>query len=119
MTNEESMKNIETLKKLVYLYRDDYIYFEFTNATDFNIVCYSDFDIAAHGAYIDKQRKNNLPISFLWPPPGQTGHLKYKDNNLSYVLNLTTGEYTSEDANAPLDMDEVRRQYQALTGQFK
>lgn len=120
MTQEESLQNLETVKKMAHLYSDDCVYLKFKNNFDFEVVRLSSLDNDYHASILDIHYGSNLPYGHLWVPPlCNEPHLRYKDKNLNFLLNLTTQEYTLTYADAPADLEEVRQEYLDLIGKFK
>lgn len=120
MTNEQSMQNIDTVKKLLHLYENNCVYLQFKNETEFEIIRLPKLDDNFHSAVIEKHRELNLPYAHLWQPTlRKDPHVRYADVNLSFMLNLTTSIYSITFNDAPEDLNEVREEYLELIKSFK
>lgn len=118
MTNEKSLLNIEKIKSFFDGYSGDQIYFHFKTPTEFEVFRYPLYKLENHLFHLDHHIINNLPMGRIFIDGGEV-IIRYSDSNYSYVANLTTGEFTLRDINAPIDMDEARTEYKKLVGQFK
>lgn len=124
MTNEQSLKNIETVKSLIHLYSDNCVYLKFDAQNNFEIVLLEKLDDQYHSTILDHYYDKQLPYGHLWSPPLRNDpHLLYSDVNLCFMFNLTTQEYTIDYKDAPDDLEalrkEAREEYQKLTGKLK
>lgn len=103
MTYEQSLKNIEALKSLVWPWNVDYIFFDFKTKSEFKII------------FLDKDRSHKieecLPIK--WRAKLPLGHIhenKYGQDMLYYVDEVVTYEYN-------LTTNNIKMSY--ICGPFK
>lgn len=120
MTNQESLQNIEIVKKLAHLYDNDCVYLKFKNKIEFEIIRLPKLDDDFHSIFLKNLHEHSLPYGHMWQPPLRSEpHLRYIDSNLNFLLNLTTLEYTLDFNDAPVDIEEARKEYLDLIRQLK
>ncbi len=120
MTNEQSLQNIEVVKKLIHLYQNDYVYLKFKSATEFEIIRLPKYNEHFHDLMLNHLYIDKLPYAHLWQPPLKAEpYLRYIDSNLDFFMNLTTNEYTICYEDTPIDIEEARNEFQELIGKLK
>lgn len=122
MTHEQSMLNIETVKRHRDLYKDNCVYLQFKNDTEFDIITLPQNDDDVHSMVFDNFHDKQLAYGHLWQPPLQKEpHLRYKDTNVNFFLNLTTNEFTMVFSDCPdeVDIEEARKEYLEIMKLFK
>lgn len=122
MTYEQSMLNIETVKKYRYLYDNNCVYLQFKNDTEFDVINLPQSDDETHSLVLDNFYIKKLAYGHVWHPPLRSEpHLRYIDTNVNFFLNLTTNEFTLEFSDSPeeVDVEEARKDYLEIIKLFK
>ncbi len=122
MTYEQSILNIETVKRHRHLYNDNCVYLQFKNDTEFEIITLPENDDDVHSMIFDNLHDKKLAYGHLWHPPLRSEpHLRYVDTNVNFFLNLTTNEFDLKFSDCPdeVDIDEARKEYLEIIKLFK
>ncbi|MEK6628368.1 MAG: hypothetical protein AABY53_07060 [Bdellovibrionota bacterium] len=97
MTYEQSIKNIEILKNLVWPWDVDYIFFDFKTETEFEVIFLDTENSNKIEEYLPIKYRAKLPIAHIHE--NDLGHevLYYVDDSFLYQINLVTNEINMHD----------------------
>lgn len=123
MTYQESVSQALKLKNFVRLNEDDtWIYFIFTNETDFYLKIFDrePSDEIKHQIQGEAFYINKIPMACVNKRTGRETFL-YRDLNLQLRIDLNNDTiiYFEGEESTPIDMNEVRKSFKKLTGKFK
>lgn len=109
MTYEQSLKNIEILKNLVWPWDVDYIFFDFKTETEFEIIYFDKKNSHKIEKHLPIKWRAKLPISHIHENEQGQEILYYVDDIVTYEYNLTTDNivmiYISEEfRHCPMQM---------------
>lgn len=120
MTLEQSLKNVEIVKSMAYLFNNDCVYLKFTSATEYEVIRLPELDDCFHTTMLTHLNCDNLPYGHMWIAPLiKKPLLRYVDANLNYRLDLATNESSITFPDTPVDAEEARQEYLELIRQFK
>lgn len=97
MTYNQSLKNIEILKNLVWPLNADYIFFDFYNSTDFKIIFLNQNESQRIEDYIQEKFRAKQPFTHIRITSTGQEVLYYEDITIRFEYNLTTHEVLKND----------------------
>lgn len=97
MIYEQSLKNIEILKNLVWPWNIDYIFFDFETETEFKIIFYDKKNSDEIEKYLPVKHRAQLPVAHVHENAQGQEELYYEDNFFRFHFNLATQEIHMHD----------------------
>lgn len=92
MTYEQSLKNIENIRSLVWPWDIDYIFFNFKTETEFEVIFLDKENSHKIEEYLVVKSCAQLPIAHIHENEQGQEELYYVDNSVHYRINLVTQE---------------------------
>src|SRR3989344_2871097 len=92
MTYEQSLKNIENLKSLVWPWDIDYIFFDFKTETEFEIIFFDKENSHKIEEHLVVKSCAQLPVAHIHENEQGQEILYYEDNFFRFRASLVTGE---------------------------
>lgn len=89
MTYEQSLKNIEVLKNLVWPLGSAYIFFDFHTETEFKVIFFNKKAVPKLGARWAAKWRAKLPIAYIHKNQLDQEILHYADEAITYEYNLS------------------------------
>ncbi|MEK6627678.1 MAG: hypothetical protein AABY53_03555 [Bdellovibrionota bacterium] len=90
MTYEQSLKNIEILKSLVWPWDIDYVFFDFKTESEFEIIFFDKENSDKIEEYLPLKWNAKLPLAHIHENKRGQEILYYVDKIVTYEYNLTT-----------------------------
>ncbi len=118
MTYKQSLKNIDTLKGLVWPWDVDYIFFDFKTEAEFEIIFFDKENSDKIEEYLLIKARAQLPLAHIHESKQGQEILYYVDHIVTYEYNLTTdcivmiyisGQFKSSSAQIKLEMAALVR----------
>lgn len=97
MTYEQSLKNIEALKNLVWPWDTEYVFFDFYNYTEFKIIFLNQAQSYRIEDFIKDKFSKELPFTHIRVTSAGHDVLYYEDIIIRYEYNLTTQQVLMND----------------------
>lgn len=97
MTYEQSLKNIEVLKNYILPFGCDYIYFNFINHSDFEVIFLDENELNKIEDFIIAKFRAKQPFTHIRVKPDGQEVLYYEDAIIRYEYSLTTHEILKND----------------------
>lgn len=97
MTYEQSLKNIEVLKSLVWPWDIDYIFFDFKTESEFEFIFFDKENSQKIEEYLPIKYRAKLPVAHIHENKLGQEELYYEDNFFRYRSNLVTHEIYMHD----------------------
>lgn len=97
MAYEQSLKNIEVLKNLVWPWNIDYVFFDYKTVSEFEIIFFDKENSKKIEEYLIANDQAGLPVAHIHENEQGQEILYYEDNSFRFRTNLVTGEIYEHD----------------------
>lgn len=97
MTYEQSLKNIDVLKNLIWPWNIDYVFFDYKTESEFEVIFFDKENSHKIEEYLPVKWSAKLPIAHIHENKCGQEELYYVDNAIHYRINLVTLEIYMHD----------------------